>query len=355
MPRFAQTFDAAIRERRPGFGPGLIRAACWWLRLPYALGVGLRNRRYDGMASRAARVPIPVVSIGNLTLGGTGKTPAVEFFARHLRARDRRVAILSRGYGSEAGPNDEALLLEENLPDVPHLQGRDRVALAAAALDELESEVLLLDDGFQHRKLHRDFDIVLIDATRNLADEYLFPRGLLREPLASLRRAHAVILTRCDQASPESLRQQLSSFKDRFPALLLATARHVAVELIHEGDTAIDPSHLRGRSVLAFCGIGNPDAFRRTLADIGASVVAFRTFADHHAYTREDVESLSAWAAGFSDGTTVVTTQKDWVKIRTPALGGRPLLALRIGIAFETGLPELLARIDSILPEPAEA
>ena len=325
------------------------------MRLPYALGVVLRNRRFDRTPSRAARVPIPVISIGNLTLGGTGKTPAVEFFARHLRTRDRRVAILSRGYGSEAGPNDEALLLEENLPDVPHLQGRDRAALAATALEELESEVILLDDGFQHRRLHRDFDIVLIDATRNLADEYLFPRGLLREPLANLERAHAAILTRCDQASPESLRQQLSGLKDRFPALLLATARHVAVELIREGQDPMEPSHLRGRLVLAFCGIGNPDAFRRTLADLGATVVAFRTFADHHAYTRDDVESLSTWAAAFPDGTTVVTTQKDWVKLRTPALGGRPLLAVRIGITFETGLPELLARIDSILPEPMEA
>ena len=314
----------------------------------------MRNRRFDHRPSLAVRVPIPVISIGNLTLGGTGKTPAVEFFARYLRSLDRRVAILSRGYGSESGPNDEALLLEENLPDVPHLQGRDRVALANTALEELESEVLVLDDGFQHRRLHRDFDIVLIDATRDIFDEYLFPRGLLREPVFNLKRAHAAILTRCDQASPESVRRQLAELGRRFPQLLLVTARHVAVELLREGHEPGELDSLRGRPVIAFCGIGNPGAFRRTLADLGATVLDFKTFDDHHAYARDDVESLRAWAATFPAGTLVLTTQKDWVKLRTPDLAGRPLLAVRVGLAFDSGLSELLARLDSILPEQTD-
>ncbi len=355
MPRFAETFHAAIRDRRPGFRNGLIRAAFWLCQFPYAVGVRFRNRRFDRDPRRAVRVPIPVISIGNLTLGGTGKTPAVEFFARHLRTLDRRVAILSRGYGSESGPNDEAMLLEENLPDVPHLQGRDRVALANMAIEELESEVLILDDGFQHRRLHRDFDIVLIDATRDLADEYLFPRGLLREPLENLKRPHAAILTRCDQATSESVRGQLASFTRRFPHLLLATARHTPFELIRQGVDPIDPHELKDRSILAFCGIGNPDAFRRTLSDLGAAVLDFRTYADHHAYTREDVESLRTWAAKQPEGTNVLTTQKDWVKLRTPDLAGRPLFAVRIGLTFDTGLPGLLSKLDSILPEPVDA
>lgn len=354
MPRFAETFDAAIRDRAPGFRNRLIRAACWWMRIPYAAGVRIRNLRFDRDPSRAVRVQIPVISVGNLTLGGTGKTPAVEYFARHLRTTERRVAILSRGYGSESGPNDEALLLEENLPDVPHLQGRDRVALAGTALEELESEVLILDDGFQHRRLHRDFDIVLIDATRDLANEYVFPRGLLREPLASLERAHAAILTRCDQAGPESVRKQLAGLSRHFPNLQLATARHAAVEWIREGHDPLDPSALNGREVVAFCGLANPDAFRRTLADLGVTVLAFRTYPDHHPYTRNDVEALLTWAATFPDHTSVVTTQKDWVKLRTPDLAGRPLLALRVGFTFETGEAELLARLDSMLPQPVD-
>src|SRR5262249_10280904 len=147
------------------------------------------------------RASVPVVSVGNLTLGGTGKTPCVEYVARFYRERDKRVAILSRGYGAEEGHNDEALVLEANLTDVPHLQAADREALAAVALEELESEVLVLDDGFQHRRLARDLDLVLIDATNPWGHGYLFPRGLLREPVSGLRRADAVILTRCDQAS----------------------------------------------------------------------------------------------------------------------------------------------------------
>ena len=331
-----------------------MRAACWWVRWPYAVGVLVRNRRFDRGPSLAVRVPIPVISIGNLTLGGTGKTPAVEFFARYLRSHDRRVAILSRGYGSDSGPNDEALLLEENLPDVPHLQGRDRVALAGTALEELESEVLVLDDGFQHRRLHRDFDIVLIDATRDIFEEYLFPRGLLREPLSNLKRAHAAILTRCDQTASENVQRQLAELGRRFPHLLLATARHVAVELIREGHETSEPDSLRGRPVIAFCGIGNPGAFRRTLADLGATVLDFKTFDDHYAYARDDVENLRAWAATYPTETTAVTTQKDWVKLRIPDLAGRTLLAVRVGLAFDSGLSELLARLDSILPEQTD-
>src|SRR5262249_22004619 len=129
----------------------------------------------------------------------------VEFVARFYRQLDRRVAILSRGYGADEGRNDEALVLEENLPDVPHLQGPDRAALAAVALEELESEVLVLDDGFQHRRLARDLDPVLIDAPDPWGGGHLPPRGLLREPPSSLRRADAVVLTRCDQAAPEAL------------------------------------------------------------------------------------------------------------------------------------------------------
>jgi tetraacyldisaccharide 4'-kinase len=353
VPRFAETFHAASRDNRPGLKHALIRGAGWWLSVPYAIGVRIRNRRFDRDPARSIRVPVPVISVGNLTLGGTGKTPAVEYFAKYLRSQGRLVAILSRGYGSEAGPNDEALLLEENLPDVPHLQGRDRAAIAHTAIEELESEVLLLDDGFQHRRLHRDFDIVLIDATRDIAAEYLFPRGLLREPVSSLKRAHAVIFTRCDQATPESVAKQTGALRTRFPHLLLATARHASIELIREGQEALEPAQLRDRKVLAFCGIGNPEAFRRTLSDLGAEVLAFRAFADHHAYTKVDVESLRTWAGDFPEGTDVLTTQKDWVKLRTPDLAGRPLFALRVGLTFDSGVAELLAKLDAVLPEPA--
>src|SRR5262245_17167980 len=164
----------------------------------YCLGVSARNAAYDWGWKTAHRAAVPVVSVGNLTLGGTGKTPMVEWVARWFRGRGARVAILSRGYGQAEGLNDEGRVLEENLPDVPHFQGADRVELARIAVEESESQVLVLDDGFQHRRLARDLDIVLLDALEPFGLGRLFPRGLLREPVSSLRRAGLVVLSRAD-------------------------------------------------------------------------------------------------------------------------------------------------------------
>jgi tetraacyldisaccharide 4'-kinase len=161
----SERFHALVRGERRGPLASLARLGLWGASWPYRLGVRVRNGLFDRGWKTVHRVPVPVVSVGNLTLGGTGKTPFVEYVARFYRDLGVRVAILSRGYGSDAGRNDEAMVLEENLPDVPHLQDRDRVALANTAVEELEAELLILDDGFQHRRLHRDLDIVLIDAT----------------------------------------------------------------------------------------------------------------------------------------------------------------------------------------------
>ncbi len=293
---------------------------------------------------------MPVVSVGNLTLGGTGKTPCVEWVARHFRERGVQVAILSRGYGSDAGRNDEALVLEENLPDVPHLQDPDRVAAAGRAVEELESELLMLDDGFQHRRLHRDLDVVLIDATRPPARDHLFPRGTLREPTAGLRRAGAVVLTRCDQVGPDDVAALRAWLAARWPDVPVATSEHRPLELVCGADERHPASDLAGRTVGAFCGIGNPDAFRRTLAAVGATVADFRTFPDHHAYTRDDVADLARWAAALPAGAETATTQKDWVKLRVPDLAGRRLRAVRIGLAFRDGEPALVAALDRLLP-----
>src|SRR5262249_31147228 len=168
-----------------------------------------------------------------------------------------RVAILSRGYGSDQGPNDEALVLEENLPDVPHLQGPDRAALAAVAVEELESEVLLLDDGFQHRRLGRDLDLVLLDATDAWGGGHLLPRGLLREPPSGLRRAGAVVLTRVDQAEPPALERLRRRVARLAPGVPVAESVHRAEGLVN-GTAAAPLGVLRERPVAGFCGIGNP-------------------------------------------------------------------------------------------------
>jgi len=316
----------------------LLRRALWLARLPYGLGVWWRNRRFD-RGHDVHRAGVPVICIGNLTVGGTGKTPCVEYVARLLREHDLRVAVLSRGYGAEAGRNDEAMVLEENLPDVPHYQGADRVALVQTAIEESESEVLVLDDGFQHRRLARDLDIVLIDATDPWGSGYLLPRGGLRESRQGLRRAGMIVLTRCDAVAASDVDRLRDEVRQIAPEVGIARSVHAPLELTNGESRAIVES-IRGKPVGAFCGIGNPEAFRRTLTSLGIEIRLFREFPDHFAYGREDVDELRRWAADLPADALVVTTQKDWVKLRLDDLGGRPLWALRIGLQFTQGQDE---------------
>lgn len=344
-----QRYLSVVRGDARGAGPALQRLGLSAASIPYGIAVRLRNLGYDRGWLRTQRVSAPIVCVGNLTVGGTGKTPFVEHVAGYYRRRDVRVAVLSRGYGAETGPNDEALVLEENLPDVPHLQGKDRVALALSAIEELESELLVLDDGFQHRRLCRDLDLVLIDATAPWGYGRLLPRGLLREPLRGLRRAHLIALTRCDQvneADKARLRQEVVRLAPDVPVI---ETTHRPVELVNSDGATAALDTLRGRPVAAFCGVGNPESFRRTLTDCGADVIAFRSYPDHHAYTRANVDDLRDWARRLPPDCQVVVTQKDLVKLRLPRLGDLPLWALRIRLHVETGAEELERLLEKAL------
>jgi tetraacyldisaccharide 4'-kinase len=344
-----QYFHALIRGEKRGVGPAFQRGGLRLVSMLYGLGVRLRNWGFDRGWKRSEASRVPVISVGNLTLGGTGKTPCVEYVARFFLRHDLRVAILSRGYGAEHGRNDEALVLEENLPDVPHLQGPDRAELARIAVEELNSEVLVLDDGFQHRRLRRDLDLVLLDATCPWGYGYLFPRGLLREPSASLRRAHMILLTRCDQVPSESMAQLRSDVERWAPAVTTAETTHEPAAWVHASGHSTSLDSLQDRSAAAFCGLGNPDAFRRTLEQLGMKVIAWRTFPDHHAYSREDIESLRDWARKQPASTVVVTTQKDLVKIRLDRLADKELWALRIQLQVRMGQAELERKLSSLV------
>jgi tetraacyldisaccharide 4'-kinase len=344
-----ETYHEIVSGRRRGFGAAAARAGFRIASWPYGLAMRVRNGLYGIGWTRTFRAAVPVVSVGNLTLGGTGKTPCVEWVAGWLRDRGFRPVILSRGYGAEHHRNDEAMVLEENLPDVPHLQGADRAALARTAVEELDAEVLVLDDGFQHRRLRRDVDLVLLDATAPLARESIFPRGMLREPVAGLKRASAAILTRCDLAHDTD--EQVAWLKRRFPTLPVAKAIHTPLELVGLEGSREALALLANRPVAAICGIGNPAAFRATLAKLGATPVAMKTYPDHHAYTRADVQDLTRWADDLPADAIVATTQKDWVKLRLGDLSGRPMWAVKIGFEIvegRAGIDELLERI----PQP---
>ncbi|MCI0334781.1 MAG: tetraacyldisaccharide 4'-kinase [Planctomycetes bacterium] len=330
-------FLSLVSGRRRGVWPTLQRCGLSLASVPYGCGARLRNWLFDRGLKKTFRAAVPVVSVGNLTLGGTGKTPCVEYIARFYRDRKLRVAVLSRGYGAGAGRNDEALVLEENLPDVPHLQGSDRALLARTAVRELGADILVLDDGFQHRRLERDLDVVLIDATNPWGFGRLFPRGLLREPVAGLRRAAAVLLTRCDLVEPEVLRQIRQRLERIEHGKPIALAKHRPAAWINAQGESRRPQSLTQLPVAGFCGIGNPEAFRQTLIGLGVQLVDWRVFPDHYEYTHCDIENLRSWANALPADAALATTQKDLVKIRLDRLGERELWALRIELEVFEG------------------
>lgn len=334
-------------------GPGTIsaRAILSVASLGYRIVVAARNLAFDRGWKTTHAAGIPVVSVGNITVGGTGKTPMVEWVCRWYRERGARVAILSRGYGSgDESVNDEALVLEENLPDVPHLQDPDRVKSAAVAVEELESEVLVLDDGFQHRRLARDIDLVLIDATAPFGLGWLLPRGLLREPVRSLRRADVVVITRADLVNAEKLEEIRSEAEFRAGPLKWAVSRHAPLAVIGHGVEEVPVESLRGKTVAAFCGIGNPEGFRETIEPLCGRVVGLKRFPDHHRYQKQDVAGLVEWATAL-EVDLVLTTQKDLVKLRAASLGGVPLRALRIGVEVLEGATVLDEQLARCLPK----
>lgn len=332
---------------------GLLRVAS----TVYGLAVRLRNRRYDTGRTPIHRAGVPVISVGNLTTGGTGKTPLVAYLATALRQRGYRVSLISRGYGrGEAALNDEALELEQRLPDVPHVQDPDRVAAANVAVEELETQVILMDDGFQHRRLHRDLDIVVVDATCPYGYGYLLPRGMLREPLASIARADIAVLSRSNYVSEAERQSIRETYLSKNPRLLWVEAEHQPGRLIDYRDRTEPLEGLTGKRVLAFCGIGNPQAFRRTLADCGAAVVDLYVLPDHARYDGDTVEQLEQWgqtqqAASDAAVDLVVCTQKDLVKVRAAKIAGLPLRAVQIDLQVHPDEP-LLQRFMDLLDSP---
>jgi tetraacyldisaccharide 4'-kinase len=342
-------FRDLVSGRRRDLAARLMRFALRVAETPYAWEVSRRNRRFDRGVSTSYLADVPVVSVGNLTLGGTGKTPLVEWIARWFRKRDVRVSIVSRGYGAEDGSrNDEARELEQKLPDVPHLQNPDRVAAAKIAVEELETQLIVLDDGFQHRRLARDLDIVLLDALEPFGFEHVFPRGTLREPLGGLHRAGAVILSRADMLKPAERDAIRRRTEELAPQAVWAEIRHAPRELLSAGGKVKAFDDLKSAKIAAFCGVGNPAGFRHTIESCGFDLAGFREFADHHRYSREDIESLATWA-GEIGAAAILCTHKDLVKIGLESLGGKPLWALRVGIEFLAGGPAFEERLMMIL------
>jgi len=308
----------------------------------------------SGVFSRH-RVPAPVISIGNLTVGGTGKTPLVEWVVREIRALGKRPVVLSRGYGAPLSETpDELAALAENLPDFLCVRDSDRVRGALVAIEKHHADALVLDDGFQHLRLARDVDLVTVDATRPFGGNHCLPRGALREPVRALGRAHGVVLTRSDQVDEGERHRALRRIRRTAPRAEVATSIHapVALEPVGDGPERKLP-WLDGRKVFAASGIGNPAAFEDTLTALGAEIAGRVRYADHQRYDEAHLADLSRRAAA-AGAEVIVTTQKDAVKWGDRPADSLPVVALHVGIAFTSGEDGILGLLRSAL-RPASA
>ena len=335
-----------ISRRKDGSATVLVRAVLTCLSLPYRIAIWIRNWRYDTGAG-VKHVDATVISVGNLTTGGTGKTPHIAMLARKLSNRSNNIAIVSRGYGSQDGkPNDEAIELSWQV-DVPHFQNADRVAAAELAIKDTSANCILLDDGFQHRRLARQLDIVLIDATCPFGYGALLPRGLLREPISSLKRADVVVLTRRNLVTDETRQQILDKVEIANPDVVVAETKITVDGLIDSERNRHSLSILHG-PVLAVCGIGNPAGFYKTLSDSSVDVCGEIAFNDHHAFTEQDIRQIAA-AVHESSATCIVCTLKDLVKIKRQQIGSAPIYALSIKTEFMSGKSEFDRLIDETI------
>ena len=264
-----------------------------------------------------------IISVGNITLGGVGKTPLVQVIARFLREQNLRPAILTRGYMGGPSPatrdecplGDEPLLLKKMLPGIPVLVRPDRIASAREAIKNHGANILILDDGFQQWRIEKDLEIVVIDATNPFGNGHLLPRGILREPLSSLARGDIFVLTKTDRKTDGTalIEQKLRSLN---PQALIAEAVHTPMHFLDltNGSQRNDLSLVRGKNICSFCSIGDPESFEHTLRGIGCHVVKNFSFLDHHLYTIEDIRSI-VYYCHEQKIKLVVTTQKDEVKL----------------------------------------
>jgi tetraacyldisaccharide 4'-kinase len=323
----------------------------------YLYYIGLSAKRAYALRHQK-KLPCRVISIGNITVGGTGKTPATITLAQEAKKRGFDPVILTRGYkGSAKGPcfvtrgdgirlnadeaGDEPVLMAEKLPGVPVVKGTNRYEAGLFALQYFKTQsstynnnlLFILDDGFQHWNLHRDKDILLIDSMDPFGKRSLLPLGKLREPLTAMKRADIIVLTKCKRPNGSRKRETerivAEIRKYNMDAPVFFSGHTIDSSCLPSGER-ISPEHLKGTRVFGFCALGSPGSFSSTVADAGAVITGFRTFRDHHTYVQEDIEKIRREAEN-SGAEWIVTTEKDMTKTRGLDLPGNILI---IGIEF---------------------
>ena len=325
-------FHEIVSGRRRGVGACLLRGALGACEPFYAAAVRWRNRRYDRGTAAVHRVGVPVVSVGNLTLGGTGKTPAVQTICRILMEQGKRVVILSRGHGGSAQgaiiasdgeriladssvAGDEPILLARTLPGIPIVVGRDRRESGKLACEQFAPDVIVLDDGMQYWQLHRDLDIVVLDAKKPFGSGFVMPMGDLREPASGLNRAGVILLANAraiDDAHYIALIDRIAKLAPS--ATIFRCAREAVCFTDALTGERIGLEWAKRRSVLAFCGIGKPISFLDMLDSLGAFVARSVIFPDHYRMSCLDRKRIID-EADACDAQAIVTTEKDIARL----------------------------------------
>ncbi len=357
-----------ILEERPGKRATIIRAFLYGCSKVFQVAIKIRRFLYNVRILRDSTLGVQVIAIGNLTVGGTGKTPVVEKFARELRDQGRNVAILSRGYRSKPAPfhiwlfnkillrddttpprvvsdgksllldsemaGDEPYMLASNLKDVVVLVDKDRVKSGRYAIEKFGCDTLLLDDGFQYWKLRgRRQDIVLIDRQQPFGNERLLPRGTLREPPSHLSRANTIFITKSD-GNTEELRRRIALLNSS--AGIIECIHHpLYLEDVFTGQR-VGLEFLKGRKVASLSGIAQPESFEQSLVKLGAELVYHRRFADHHRFTQQEVLNTINRSKK-RQAEAIITTQKD--AVRFPKIDRRdlPIYFMRVEIKILNG------------------
>jgi tetraacyldisaccharide 4'-kinase len=365
MERFAVD---VILERRWGFRAAAFRFFLFLLSGLYRLGVRWRLWWYESRLGSVHALGCLVVSVGNLTVGGTGKTPVVELFARELTKRGRKVAVLSRGYKSQPAPfpqelldkfrpleqrhpprlvsdgrsilldsdmaGDEPFMLASNLKDVLVLVDKDRVKSGLHAIRKYGCDTLLLDDGLQFLRLKERLDVVLIDCESPFANRHLLPRGLLREPPEQLRRAHIIFITKCDGRDLGELREELRRYNNHAE---FVECSHKPIHLEELSSHEIKPlDYLKELRVAAISGIARPESFEQGLRKLGAEVIYSRRYADHHRFSEGEVAKMFE-RSKTRGARAVITTEKDTVRFPRMAKRPLPIYFLRVEIEIIRG------------------
>jgi tetraacyldisaccharide 4'-kinase len=353
--------DKILYQREKPFWMKVLLFPLYLLSLPYGGVVRIRSHLYSLGFFHSKRLPCPVISVGNITVGGTGKTPLVITLARGLMDRGIPVAILSRGYKGKGSSEpfvsdgrtvllspeesgDESFLMADALKGIPVLIGKDRFANGRLALQRFSVRGILLDDGYQHLQLHRDLNILLIDSQIGFGDRHLLPRGILREPLNQLYRAHLFLLTKV--AHPQGSQPLERMLKEIHRSSPIFHSHYEPLGLVGLKGEWVDLPSLKGKRAIALSGIVNPEYFTFLLKKCGMEIVRQMIFPDHYLYSAKDLVSIEEKSREVD---WIVTTEKDMVKLKRMRIDHLPFGALRIEMKIWEE-EEFYKRVTEIFP-----